>query len=168
MHTARGSHAAVNHSQYLYVLGGYKAGNLRECERYVCAESRWEELSALPVGCSDMCAVVLDHSLYALGGKADKGILDTVQQLSLDSLTWELMQLKLPQAAHCFPCFKTDNQVYLGIKMTLYSFTPLQVKPIKPLPESIRCYSSYYSRGTLYYSLNGQVMSLAVGELTSI
>jgi hypothetical protein len=39
MHTARQSHAAVYHSQYLYALGGYY---LRECERYSCAESRWK------------------------------------------------------------------------------------------------------------------------------
>jgi hypothetical protein len=43
MHTARSDHAAVYHSQYLYVLG------YRECERYVSAES--EVLPALPVAC---------------------------------------------------------------------------------------------------------------------
>jgi hypothetical protein len=146
MHTARESHAAVYHSQYVYVLG-YK-----ECERYVCAESIWEVLAALPVGGCGMSAVELHNSLYALGG--DQGIgeyLDTVQQLSLDSLTWQLMQLKLPQAAFDFPCFKKDTEVYLVINKTLYSFTPLEVKPIKTLPEAIYCYSSYYSRGTLYY-----------------
>jgi hypothetical protein len=37
MHTARQSHAAVYHSQYLYVLGGYRGITLSECERYVCA-----------------------------------------------------------------------------------------------------------------------------------
>jgi hypothetical protein len=91
MHTARSEHTAVYHSQYLYVLGGYR---LSECERYSCAESRWEEL---PVAGWGMSAVELENSLYALGGAADSK-LDTVQKLSLDSLTWELMQLKLPQA----------------------------------------------------------------------
>jgi hypothetical protein len=61
------------------------------------------------------------------------------------------MQLKLPQAVCGIPCFKTDTEVCLMIKKTLYSFTPLEVKPIKTLPERIKeCYSSYYSRGTLY------------------
>jgi hypothetical protein len=50
MHTARHYHAAVYHSQYVYVLGGY--WGLRSCERYVCAESRWEVLAALPVASS--------------------------------------------------------------------------------------------------------------------
>jgi hypothetical protein len=48
------------------------------------------------------------------------------------------MQLKLPQPEYFFPCFKTDTQVYLVINKTMYSFTPLEVKPIKTLAENIR------------------------------
>jgi hypothetical protein len=168
MHTARWSHAVVYHSQYVYVLGGINGSTMSECERYVCAESRWEVLPALPVAASQMSAVELDNSVYALGGFVVGGIfLDTVQKLSLDSLTWELMELKLPQPARLFPCFKTDMQVYLVIGMTLCSFTPLEVKPIKTVPQSIECCTSYYSRGTLYHELGIGIWSLAVGELTS-
>jgi hypothetical protein len=92
MRTARWSHAAVYHSQYLYVLGGRNFCDLNKCERYLCADSRWERLPALPVPCCDMSAVVLDSSLYALGGKTYK-LWDTVQKLSLDSLHWQLIQL---------------------------------------------------------------------------
>jgi hypothetical protein len=159
MHTARCYHTALYHSQYLYVLGGYR---MRGCERYVCAENRWEVLPALPVACSRMSAVEVESSLYALGGKADSA-LDTVQKLSLDSLTWEVMQLKLPQAGYYLPCFKTDTQVYLVINKTVYSFTPLQVKEVKNVPRSIRCYSSYYSRGTLYCEDVGFIGSYALG-----
>jgi hypothetical protein len=162
MHTARCDHAAVYHSQYLYVLGGY---NLSECERYVCTEKRWEVLSDLPVGGGAMSAVVMDNSLYAHGGSTYPSDLDTVQKFSLDSLTWELMQLKLPQACNSIPCFKTDTQVYLMIEETLYSFTPLQVKPVKTLPIYIECITSYYSRGTLYYEDDGTIASLYIGEL---
>jgi hypothetical protein len=109
MHTARINHAAVYHSQYLYVLGGYKGRELSECERYSSAESRWKKLPALPVAGGAMSAVEVENSLYALGGLDSSGhtAYDTVQKLSLDSLTWELMQLKLPQAASFLPCFKT-------------------------------------------------------------
>jgi hypothetical protein len=165
MHTARYGHAAVYHSQYLYVLGGYSDRCLSECERYVCAETRWEVLPALPVAGWAMSAVVLDYCLYALGGEALGGDLDTIQKLSLDSLTWELMQLKLPQAACRFPSFKTETEVYLVIKETLYLFTPMEVKPMKSLPQCIRSDSSHYSRGTLYYSVNGDIRSMAVGKL---
>jgi hypothetical protein len=162
MHTPRQSHAAVYHSQYLYVLGGWSVRCLSECERYVCAESRWEELPALPVASWGMSAVEVENSLYALGGCFGSSMLDKVQKLSLDSLTWELIQLKLPQAAYWFPCFKTDTQVMLVIKNTLYSFTPFEVKPIKTLPRGIRCYSSYYSRGTLYYENGSSIFVLGL------
>jgi hypothetical protein len=66
MHTARSSHIAVYHSQYVYVLGGYGGRWLSECERYVCAERRWEVLAALPLGGFGMSAVELHNSLYAL------------------------------------------------------------------------------------------------------
>jgi hypothetical protein len=155
MPTARSQHAAVYPSQYVYVLGR------SECERYSCAESRWEVLPALPVAGCLMSAVEVDNSLYALGG-TNGSELDTVQELSLHSLTWQLMQLKLPQAAISFPCFKTETQVYLEIGKTLYSFTPLEVKAVKTLDRSIRCCSSYFSRGTLYYDCRVGTFSLAL------
>jgi hypothetical protein len=156
MHTARSYHAAVYHSQYLYVLG------IMECERYSCAKIRWEVLPALPVAGRWMSGVEVENSVYALGGNLGEGALDTVQKLSLDSLTWQLMQLKLPQAASSFPCFKTETQVYLVIEKTLYSFTPLEVKVVKTLDRSVWCYSSYYSRGTLYYEGGDGISSLAL------
>jgi hypothetical protein len=61
-----------------------------------------------------------------------------VQQLSLESLTWKLMQLKLPYGCIDIPCFKLrDTEVYLVINKTLCSFTGLQVLPIKNLNEDI-------------------------------
>jgi hypothetical protein len=118
-------------------------------------------LPDLPVACYGISAVELENSLYALGDT------NSVQKLSLVSLTWELMWLKLPQAARCIAFFKTDSQVYLVIKKTLYSFTPKQIKPIKTLPRGIECYTSYYSRGTVYYDTDRGIKSLTVGELTS-
>jgi hypothetical protein len=144
MHTARHAHCAVYHSQYVYVLGGYNhRWYLRNCERYSCAESRWEVLPSLPVAGASMSAVEVENSVYALGGYNDGGTLDTVLKLSLDSLIWELILLKLPQAAREFPCFKKDTDVYLVINKTLYSFTPLQVMRVKNLRRVISCYSSY-------------------------
>jgi hypothetical protein len=87
MHTGRRDHAAVYHSQYLYVLGGFNDRRLSECERYSCGDSLWEVLPALPVAGSHMRAVEVENSVYALGGTTT-GIrpLDTVQKLSLDTL----------------------------------------------------------------------------------
>jgi hypothetical protein len=137
MHSARCDHASVLHFQYLYVLGGFDHKNLDLCERYVCAENRWEVLPALPVACYAMSAVVLSNSLFAFGGVVDQRDLDTVQMLSLDSLTWELLLLKLPEQCNSPPCFKIGTEVYLVISDTLYSFTPNEIKPIKTLTEGI-------------------------------
>jgi hypothetical protein len=68
MLTARWQHAAVYHSQYVYVLAGINGRWLSDCERYVFAESRWEVLPDLPAAGYRMSAVELENSLYALGG----------------------------------------------------------------------------------------------------
>jgi hypothetical protein len=115
-----------------------------------------------------MSLVELENSIYALGGKDNQDVGTVVQQLSLDSLTWEVMQLKLPREAYLFPCFKSNTQVFMVIDKTLYSFTPLEIKPIKTAPEAIRLTQSYFSRGTLYcLARNDGVIRLELGELTS-
>jgi hypothetical protein len=79
----------------------------------------------------------------------------------------ELMQLKLPQTAHCSPCFKTDTQVYLVTNKAVYSFTPPQINRTKTLSQHILCNDSYYIRDTLYYIVGGAIQTLVVGRLNS-
>jgi hypothetical protein len=87
MLTPRRSHAAVSHTPHLNILGGYCSSYLSECERYVCAENRWETLPHLPRACSYTSGVVLESSLYAVGGWYDRSDSDLIQKLSLESLT---------------------------------------------------------------------------------
>jgi hypothetical protein len=170
MHTQRKEHAAVYHTQHLYVLGGLGKRCLSECERYVCEENRWEALPSFPRPCSNTSGVVLERNLYALGGYNGFPI-DWVQKLSLESLTWELMQLRLPHTGWGIPCFKLRNtEVYLVVNMTLYSFTALQVLPLKTLPVNMRswCGASYYHRGTLYSSSDfGAVRIYEIGSFSN-
>jgi hypothetical protein len=172
MLTHRAYHAAVYHTQHLYVLGGwsvYTLSNLSECERYVCAENRWEALPPLPTACCDMSGVVVEKSLYALGGRIENSVLDLVQKLSLESLTWEVIQLRLPYACNLICCFKlSDTEVYFVICKTLYSFTAQEVRPLKTLRKGIHSFggTSYYSRGTLYCSYyKGAARSYEIGSL---
>jgi hypothetical protein len=113
---------------------------------------------------------VVERSLYALGGH-NGSYLDLVQKLSLESLTWELMQLRLPHADWGIPCFKLrDTEVYLMVKKTLCSFTGLEVRQLKTPTEEIRNWNggSYYRRGTLYCSSSvGAVRSLEIGSLSN-
>jgi hypothetical protein len=178
MLTPRRAHAAVYHTPHLYILGGsngssiYIVGrsddsrDMSECERYVCAENRWEALPPLPRACSRTSGVVVENSLYALGGNDGLRLVNFVQKLSLESLTWELMQFRLPSAGYAIPCFKLrDTEVYLVVKKTLCSFTALEVRPLKTLTEDIKSWNgaSYYCRGTLYCSsFEGAVRSFEI------
>jgi hypothetical protein len=152
MLTPRRAHASVYHAQVLYVLGGYSESRLKECERYVCAESRWEVVSPMPEGVFCLSGVVVEGSLYALGGFS-LGNLNFIQKLSLERLTWERIEIGLPNLGPAIPCFKLkDAEVYLAFNETLYCLQPL--RKLKSLPEGIHSWygPSYYSRGTLYCS----------------
>jgi hypothetical protein len=115
--------------------------------------------------------VVLESSLYALGGYDVASEIDVVQKLSLESLTWELMQFRLPFAGCAITCFKlSDTEVYLVVSKTLCSFTALEVHPLKSLTGNIQSWSgvSYYRRGTLYCSnYQGGVLSYEIGSLSN-
>jgi hypothetical protein len=169
MLTLRRKHAVVYHTPHLYILGGWNGSYLSECERYVCAENRWEALPPLPRACSGTSGVEHESSLYALGGYVDSS-LDLVQKLSLESLTWELMQFRLPFAGSCMPCFKVrDTEVYLVVNKTLCSFTAFEVRRLNTTVDMQSCRgTSYYRRGTLYYSdFNGEVLCCEIGSLSN-
>jgi hypothetical protein len=174
MHSARNRHAAVYYLEHVYVLGGYVSSSnfLADCERYSCASKLWETLPALPSPCYAMSPVVIENCLYALGGNAGcETDLDSIHMLRLDRLTWQLLELRLPQSGCYIPCFKVrDSQVYLLINKTLYSFTPCKVTPLKTLAEDVQSFfgASYYCRGTLYCSdYRGAARALEIGDLTS-
>jgi hypothetical protein len=172
MLTRRRGHAAVYHTPQLYILGGWDGIRVqRECEKYVCAKNRWEALPLLPRALTSTSGVVVERSLYALGGIVHGSLLDLVQKLSLESLTWELMQLKLPRGGYNIPCFKVrDTGVYLVVNKTLCSFTALEVRPLKTLNEGILSWfgASYYQSGILYCSNGaGAVQSLEIGSLSN-
>jgi hypothetical protein len=114
---------------------------------------------------------VVESSLYALGGYDDAADLDLVQKLSLESLTWEFMQFRLPFAGQSIPCFKErDTEVYLVVIKTICSFTVFEVRPLKTLTEDIEsaCGASYYHRGTLYCSSLGGVLRYEIGSLSNM
>jgi hypothetical protein len=173
MLTPRSWHAAVYHTPHLYILGGWSDNTeLSKCERYACAENQWEALPPLSRACNSTSGVVVENNLYALGGFCGCEPLDLVQKLSLESLTWELMQFRLPFAGYGIPCFKLrDTEVYLVVNRTLCSFTAFEVQPLKTLTEDFKSFggASYYCRGTLYCSRNeGRVLSSEIGSLSRL
>jgi hypothetical protein len=169
MRTARGMHASVYHTHYLYALGG--SGPLKGCERYVCAEDRWEVVRPLPVACGAMSGIVSTQSLYALGGHTGtESYLDLIQRLSLESLMWEVLEVRLPETDFIIPSFKVSSsqgQIWFVVGRQLYTFSA-QVQLVRPLTREISsCYGpSYYCAGTLYCSnSDGQVDQLTIGDI---
>jgi hypothetical protein len=172
MLTPRRFHTTVYHTPHLYILGGSTGSkDLSECERFVCAQNRWQALPPLPRACRATTGVVVESSLFALGGY-DESELDLVQKLSLKSLTWELMQFRLPSTGYGIPCFKLrDTEVCLVVGRTLCSFTGFEVHPLKTLTDYIKSWfgASYYSRGTLYcFNCLGGILSLEIESLSRL
>jgi hypothetical protein len=169
MHTARIDHTAVYYNRHVYVVGGKDGAQLLgECERYVCAKDRWEDIPPLPRPRARMGAVVVLRSLYAMGGS--KGIFDdfdSIQRLNFETLTWELLDLTLPHKVERLACFQYDNQVHFVLRGTLYTLTSDQVQPVKTLCKDIKSGEPcHFSRGTLYYTYNdGPTQRLHIGSL---
>jgi hypothetical protein len=169
MLSQRAGHCAVYHGQQVYVLGGFSGVTLNHCERYSYIENRWVALPPLPKACCEHSGVVQEGSLYILGGydHRKEQALDYIQRFSLDGLYWELLPLRLPQAATCIPCFKVkDGQVYFVLNKTLFTLSPLL--GVRSLGRKIYSWygPSYSFKGKLYCSdLLGSAFCLQVGAL---
>jgi hypothetical protein len=190
MRTARHSHSAVYHDHYLYTLGGENEGQtLDKCERYATAANRWEAIPPLPKAASSANAIGLEDSLYVLGGEYSRGtgwggreggVLSTIQKLNLASLTWELLELRLPMKCINIPCFVYDAQVHFINGDMFGRITPHGIREVNHLP-AIRAKSltfdsrpplphieavgpCYYIRSTLHYAdcSKGELKSLSI------
>jgi hypothetical protein len=166
MLSPRYAHSAVHEAQQLYVLGGCYAGRcLNVCERYV--ETEWEAIPPLPRACWFVSGVVVEQSLYALGGYNYEP-LNLIQKLNLAVLTWKVMQVKLPYRGDCISCFKTGQSIFFILEKTLYTFKSQVVHPVKDLAKNIQSpYGTcYYKQGTLYSStFKGFALRLDIGRL---
>jgi len=108
MINGRGGHGSVYHSSYLYVIGGYNGGAMRECERLLVSEDRWEAFQPLPKGSFGLSAVVVKRTqcLFALGGSNEMGM---IQRLSLGRLEWDAIPLRFPTHTFGIAIFKQDE-----------------------------------------------------------
>jgi hypothetical protein len=181
MYFSRSHHAAVYYDQYVFALGGFSEttytyeslyGKLQGfCERFICAENRWERLPEMPRPCESMSAIVAVGCLFSLGGHAMKRDIKAVQRLNLDTLTWKLLKLKLPRSGKNIPCFKKyDTKIYLVMNCSLYAFNTLKFKRLKVLgmAEGVVSYGpNLYSRGTLFCSnQHGPASRLEIGYVS--
>lgn len=168
MLSVRSCHSSVYHSGHIYAIGGLL---FRQCERFVIDEDRWENLPSLLNASISLSVIVLEDTrcLYTLG------CIDYIQRLSLDSLTWDFMAIRLPSIGSYIPCFKTDElKVHFVLKTELYVLDPRsnRIQLVKSLNDdvslSIWCVSgpTYFNKGTLYVSNDfGAAGKFEVGDL---
>lgn len=166
MHFNRTMHASVYHDRYVYVVGGNTSEKepavlLKECERYLISEDRWEDIPPIPEFCGFVTCLVMesDQSLYALGtpNSQHQGI---IQKLCLASLNWTVLALQLPHEGGAIPVFKLSEgatKMYFVMESCLYSFNPFfqtiqLVKTLSTTKSNSFFGPSYYRGGILYCS----------------
>jgi len=173
MLTPRYSHASAYLDGYLYVIGGLADCSLKECERYSLKEERWEELPQMPIATFNHSLYLHDspQMLYALGGNDDHYYgLDSILELSIETLVWRTLRIKLPSVSFCIACFRSGPLCFFVQDSLLYVFDRESITRVKALDNGIRSMSgpSYYSKGMLYTSVcRGAVNKLRIGSLTS-
>eukprot|EP00359_Climacostomum_virens_P011239 CAMPEP_0204910508 /NCGR_PEP_ID=MMETSP1397-20131031/9019_1 /ASSEMBLY_ACC=CAM_ASM_000891 /TAXON_ID=49980 /ORGANISM="Climacostomum Climacostomum virens, Strain Stock W-24" /LENGTH=245 /DNA_ID=CAMNT_0052080699 /DNA_START=420 /DNA_END=1154 /DNA_ORIENTATION=- len=119
---ARCFHGSVFNDNYLYAIGGSEHSLIRECERLLVSEDRWETLQPLPRACDHVSVVVVKETecLYVLGGCNE-----LIQRLSLRRLEWSVISLKPQIAPLCSACFSYDSKVWFEEKGKLYCMNAL-------------------------------------------
>jgi hypothetical protein len=140
-------------------------------------EDRWEVIAPIPVAVQGAAVKVLESSccLYALGGTVDKSgaqSIDLIQELNLQSLTWRVLELKLPFNRTEVTCFvyKDTSQLYFLLGKGLYSFRPKEerIALVRSYPLFLPCAMQpwYYSKGTLICSSYfGKTFKYEIGSL---
>lgn len=149
----RFQHGLVSHANYLYVAGG----STKCCERYNVSEDSWEEFESIQKVYKSPLLAVLERyqSLFAIGGRHSR----LIQRLSLLSLTWNVVDIRLPYVGAQVICFKfEESQLYLILNKALYVFQP-EDNNIQLIRSHIEVKDSkrflgwgYYKRGYLHFS----------------
>jgi len=168
MWNKRFCHASAYYKGFVYVIGGQiLRENIRECERYSLVCDKWEPLPPLPKATHGVNAVMIDSSVFVIGGNTDE-----VQELDVQTLTWRVLPFKLPGPAQVFwyPVFSVGSKVYFIYESKLYSFRPSdsEVKHERDLSSNFQgfCGPSYYNKGILSISnCYGPPERLELGEL---
>mmetsp|Transcript_3899 Transcript_3899/g.8179 ORF Transcript_3899/g.8179 Transcript_3899/m.8179 type:complete len:289 (-) Transcript_3899:2012-2878(-) len=162
MHRERMYHSSVLHGGFVYVVAGRSGDGskyLKKCERLNLQEGSWESIAdPMQLGCNCSTAIALQASVYVLGGHAGMEKLNTVQKLSLDSLQWELLDIRLPYQRDDIACFyksPDSSQIYFIQDLSLYTLDTETCKIEKTNSLSRSLVSNgptYFRNGTLFLS----------------
>mmetsp|Transcript_4807 Transcript_4807/g.8969 ORF Transcript_4807/g.8969 Transcript_4807/m.8969 type:complete len:274 (-) Transcript_4807:87-908(-) len=172
MNSERQGHASIYFQGCLYIIGGYRFDYQSECERLILGEIEWQLIESIPESCFNLSVVSSKETqcIYAIGGYQIVP-LNLIQSLSVETLTWAVLPVKLPFPQEFIAAFKLDeSQVFFIEGQTLFKFNfgNWNIERVKALSDNISSLHgpSYYSRGRVYCSnCNCSPKFLEVGAL---
>ena len=95
MPTARNSPAVLSHHSTLTVAGGYTGGTCTSVvEVFIAETSQWHATEPLPFRWNDPSSLLIDNTLYLLGGRTEEGFLSNQ---AVCSHVDQLLQKTLPR-----------------------------------------------------------------------
>mmetsp|Transcript_16036 Transcript_16036/g.29386 ORF Transcript_16036/g.29386 Transcript_16036/m.29386 type:complete len:276 (+) Transcript_16036:249-1076(+) len=168
-------HFPVLYENYVYVIGGTHSDSvLRDCERYVIDEARWEAIPPLPETFNVVSVVTANECLYAAVGNErthdSTGYFEKLLRLDLADLTWGVKRLALPMGFKTIAFFRADSSIYLVQERKLWRLNTddCEATYIKDLPRGVRtryCPAVLHG-GILHVSRkDGQCDMIEVGSL---
>jgi hypothetical protein len=183
MSVGRRMYGAVHYAGYVYVIGGKNVYcMLSSCERHNLADDTWEDLPPLTIACIGATVNVLESTccLYALGGCIDHRAsqsIASIQELSLETMTWSVLSLSLPFQRFEVPCFKykDPSKLYFIIGKGLYvlgsspdSARDLRITQVKTLPHymhstNLDCY--FFNGNVFFGNYGGEPVVRTIGEI---
>jgi hypothetical protein len=99
MGMARAFCAAVFYDNVVFAIGGKFASTF--CEKYLIEEDRWEYIPSMLHERYDLSAVVLNHSVYVIGGEPVTFFGDMIEKYDILREMWEEVPTRLPFPVAC-------------------------------------------------------------------
>jgi hypothetical protein len=174
--TPRYGHGSVYNQGHIYVIGGFNTAGLKECERFLIEQNRWEALAPLPEICFNSSIITLEgtNSLYALGGSNGTRYTEDIYELSFERLAWRKLEVKLPNAVSdriaSFRLPGRPSYIYFvqGRTLCVLSLAHNAIRELKAIPYAPQnCFGAcVYSGDFLVCSnLSGQSKKYAIGSI---
>jgi hypothetical protein len=107
MGVSRAFCAAVFYDNLVFAIGGKFANTF--CEKYFIEEDRWEFIPSMLHERYDLSAVVLNHTIYVIGGEPRKFFGNLIEKFDILREIWEEVPTRLPFAISCSPVCIIDN-----------------------------------------------------------
>ena len=156
MGVARSSCCAAFYDNLVFAIGGKYASTF--CEKYIIEEDRWEYIPSMLHERYDFSAVVLNHTIYIIGGEPRRFIGDSIEKYDILREMWEEVPTRLPYPIACPPLCVIDNytcgilggrgsRLAMIMEVSRYQSNDVSIKEGAELSEEIESiYQAAYSR----------------------